>query len=403
MPISDALLEELLKHCSAEDVLNETGAIKELKKRMMEKMLHAEMEKDLGYPKNQKAPKNQTNRRNGTTRKRIISQNGDIDLHIPRDREAQFDPKLIGKYQRRIPGFDDKIIAMYARGMSTRDIQEHIEEIYGTDVSANLISDITDSVLDDVHAWQNRPLDALYPIIFFDALRIKIRDNGRIINKAIYVVLAVTLEGQKEVLGLWSSENEGAKFWAQIANELHNRGVQDIFIACVDGIKGFDEALNSVFPKTDIQLCVVHMIRYSLKFVSYKHRKALAADLKSIYSAITEQEALSKLDDFSQKWDSQYPLISESWRRNWDRLMTFMVYPEFIRKAIYTTNAIESLNHSLRKILKTKSVFPNDQSAFKLLYLGLKNISKRWTMPIRNWGQALNQFAIFYPDRFPKN
>jgi putative transposase len=322
-----------------------------------------------------------------------------MDIVVPRDRECSFEPQLIAKRQKRFTGFDEKIIAFYARGLSVRDIQAQLKEIYDIEVSEGLISDVTDGVIEEVQAWQSRPLEAVYPIVFFDALLVKIKDSGQIKNKAVYLALGVNMEGQKELLGMWIQETEGAKFWLQVLNELSNRGLKDIFISCVDGLNGFEQAIHSVYPKTQVQMCIVHMVRNSLKYVSYKDRKALAADLKEIYRASNEEEGKRQLAIFEGKWDQKYRLISQSWKRNWAAISPFYGYPADIRKAIYTTNAIESLNHSLRKVLKTKGLFPNDNSVFKVLYLALRNISVKWTMPIQNWSLTLNQFGIIFEGR----
>lgn len=402
--IDNSLIDRLVKDCKTqEDVFGKEGLFTSLKKAIMERILETEMTHHLGYSKHSRNNGiSRTNARNGISSKIIKTKEEAIPINIPRDREGSYDPQFIGKWQRKISGFDDKIISMYARGMSTREIQEHLEEIYGMDVSPDLISDITDSVIGEVESWQNRVLESHYAIAYMDALRVKIRDNGFIQNKSIYMIIGVTMDGYKEVLGLWISETEGAKFWLKIMTELKNRGVQDIFIACVDGLKGFPEAINSIFPKTKIQLCIVHMVRYSLNYVPWKDRKLVASDLKKIYTANNEEGALQALSYFEDKWGKKYPTIVKSWTDNWDRLITFLDYPSYIRKAIYTTNAIESANRSIKKTLKVRSVFPNDKSALKLTYLALKNITKRWTMPIKEWKQALNQFAIEFEDRLPQ-
>ena len=402
MTIKKEILDELLKdYSNPEDLLGESGIIKQLTKALLERALAGEMTHHLGYQKHAQSGRNGGNSRNGKNRKSIISNDGKFQLQVPRDRNATFDPKIIKKRQKRFDGFDDKIISMYARDMTVREIQGHLEEIYGIEVSPDLISTVTASVIEELRAWQNRPLESVYPIVYLDALRVKIRDNGHIYNKAVYVALGITTEGMKEVLGLWIAKNEGAKFWLKVVSELQNRGLKDIFIACVDGLKGFPDAIESIFPQAQVQLCIVHMIRHSVKYVSYKDLKQVCADLKLIYRASNAKQAEQELQSFAKKWDKKYPMISESWRRNWEGIIPFLAYPEHIRKVIYTTNAIESLHHSLRKIIKTRGSFPNDESALKLLYLGLKNISKRWTMPIRVWKQALNQFAILFADRFP--
>ena len=322
---------------------------------------------------------------------------------MPRDRNNEFEPQLIAKGQTRFDGFDERVLSLYARGLSVREIQAHLAEIYGTQVSPDLISTVTDAVLGEVRAWQCRPLDALYPVVYLDALQVKIKSDGRVQNKAIYLAVGINLQGHKEVLGLWAAQNEGAKFWLGVVTELKTRGVQDIFIACVDGLKGFPEAIEAVFPQTQVQLCLVHLVRYSLAFVSFKDRKEVAAGLKTIYQAVTEKEAEEQLEEFASQWDAQYPLIAKSWRSNWARLVPMLGYPPEIRRAVYTTNTIESLNMSLRKIIKTRASFPSDEAAFKLLYLALQNIQKKWTMPIPNWGRALNALAILFEDRMPNN
>ena len=319
-----------------------------------------------------------------------------------RDRNGSYDQRIISKGQSRFTGFDDKIISMYARGISTREIQGHLEEIYGVDVSPTLISNVTEEVMEEVKSWQNRPLDAVYPIVYLDALMVKIRDAGHVRNRAIYVAIGVSMQGHKEVLGLWVGQAEGAKFWLQVLTELKNRGVSDIFIACVDGLTGFPEAIETVFPETEVQLCIVHQVRASLNYVSWKQRKVVAADLRPVYRASTVEEAEQRLDEFAAKWDETYPTISQMWRRNWERLTPFFAYPADIRKVIYTTNAVESLNMSLRKVIKTRGSFPTQEAALKLLYLALQHITKKWTMPVQNWKAALQRFAILFGDRVPK-
>ena len=317
--------------------------------------------------------------------------------------DGSFEPQIISKRQNRFTGFDDNIISMYSRGMSVAEIQEHIKDIYGTDVSKDFISNVTDGIIEELQSWQNRPLDEVYPIIYMDAIRIKSNDEGRIINKAVHMAIGVNMEGIKEVLGFWIDKNEGAKFWLKVVTELKNRGVNDIFIACVDGLKGFPDAINSVFPNTKVQLCIVHMVRHSLKYVPHKEKKDVAKDLKTIYSSINEKQAKENLEKFKKKWDNKYPTIADSWERNWLEIIPFLAYPDYIRKAIYTTNAIESANYSLRKIIKNRSILKNDLAISKILYLALRNIEKKWTMPIHHWKQALNQFAIIFADRFPND
>ncbi len=396
----DKLLDTIdFRNLSKEEITGPDGLLKELSKRMLERAMNAEMHDHLGYGKHQKTSEPKTNSRNGTSKKTVFSDIGDIHLNIPRDRNGDFEPQIIPKHQRRFEGFDDKITSMYGMGMTTRDIQNHLHEIYNVEVSPELISKVTDAIMDDVKEWRTRPLDSMYPIVFFDALVVKGRTDGRVCNKSVYTAIGINMEGNKEVLGLWIADTEGAKFWMNIITELKNRGLDDILIACIDGLKGFPDAINSVYPDTRIQLCIVHMIRNSTKYVSWKERKVLCADLKKIYRAITEEQALEELDNFSEKWDHKYPMISKSWRNNWDNLNEFFNYPDYIRKAIYTTNAIESLNSSLRKVVKKRSAFPTDDAIYKVLYLALTNAEKKWTMPIRDWGAAINQFAIHFDGR----
>jgi transposase-like protein len=324
-----------------------------------------------------------------------------MEIEVPRDRNGEFEPKVIPKHQREWRGFDDKILSMYGLGLSTKAIQENLKDIYNVEVSPELISRVTDEVKGLVDEWRNRPLEPFYPVIFFDALRANIRHEGHITKKAVYLALAIRQDGQKEVLGMWIEQNEGAKFWMGILNELKNRGVNDILIAAVDGLTGFPDAINTVFPKTEVQLCMVHMVRNSVKYISYKDRKAVTADLKEIYLAPSEDSALSALERFAEKWDGKYQSISKSWRNRWSEVIPFMKFSPEIRKAIYTTNAIESINYNLQRNLKTRLSFPNDEAAMKLIFMILRRISKKWTMPIRNWGEALNQFAIIYGDRVP--
>ena len=402
MAIPNDLLDALMKdYKNPEDLIGETGLLKQLTKQLLERAMKAEMTDHLGYKKNAPAKKTTNNSRNGSYSKRVKGEFGNLDIAVPRDRNSSFEPIILPKGQSRFTGFDDKIIALYARGMTTRDIQAHLEEMYGIDVSPTLVSHVTHAVQEEVALWQNRPLDEIYPIVYLDAIRVKVRQDGRVINKAVYLALGVNLDGIKELLGLWIAETEGAKFWLQVVTELKNRGVKDIFIACVDGLKGFPEAIETVFPDTQIQLCLVHMVRHSLHYVSWKQRKEVATDLKTIYQAPTIEEAEIHLEEFEEKWNTSHPTIGKSWRRNWERITPLFSYPPEIRKAIYTTNAIESVNMSLRKVTKNRGSFPNDASMLKLLYLALRNISKKWTMPIRNWKAALNQFTIIFENRMP--
>ena len=395
MPISDKLIDQLLEgYDSPDDILGEAGLLKQLTKKVAERALNAEMEQHLGYAKHAPEGRNSGNSRNGKSSKKLRSVHGEIELDIPRDRNGSFEPKLIKKGEKQLNGFDDRIISLYARGMTTRDIQAHFEESYGVEVSPTFISQVTNEVMDEVKQWQQRPLDALYPVVYLDCLVVRSRDSGAVQNKSVYLALGINTDGEKELLGLWMAQTEGAKFWLSVMNELKNRGVQDIFIACCDGLKGFPEAIEAVYPKTQVQLCIVHQIRHSLRYVNWKQRKVIAADLKRIYGAATLAEAELALAEFAEKWDDQHPTISLSWRNNWARLSVFFDYPPEIRKVIYTTNAIESLNASLRKITKTRRSFPTDDSVMKILYLALHQISKKWTMPIRDWKAAMSQFMI---------
>lgn len=400
MPITDQLLDQLLADCkSPEDLMGEQGLLRQLTKKLAERALEAEMEHHLGYAKHDPAGKKSGNSRNGKTSKTVRSVHGEIELEVPRDRNSTFEPRLVKKSEKQLGGFDERIISLYARGMSTRDIQAHFEEAYDVEVSPTFISQVTNAVLDEVKIWQQRPLNSVYPIVYLDCLIVRSRDSGAIQNKAVYLALGVNSDGEKELLGLWLSQNEGAKFWLSVMNELKNRGVNDIFIACCDGLKGFPEAIEAVYPKTQVQLCIVHQVRHSLRFVGWKERKEVAADLRTIYGAATLQQAEQALDEFAATWDGKHPGISQSWRNNWSRLSVFFDYPPEIRKVIYTTNAIESLNASLRKVTKTRRSFPNDEAVLKLLYLALHQIAKKWTMPLRDWKPAMNQFIIMYGDR----
>jgi putative transposase len=404
MTIKEELLDELLKNYKKpEDMLGENGILKQLTKALLERALQGEMTHHLGYPKNSVEGNNTGNSRNGKSKKVLIGDMGAMPLDVPRDRNGTFEPQMVQKGQTRFDGFDDKILSMYSRGMTVREIQGHLNDMYGVDVSPDMISHVTDAVLEEVREWQNRPLEKLYPIVYLDAIRVKCRDEGRVENKSVYLAIGVSMEGEKEVLGLWVSQNEGAKFWLSVVNELRSRGVEDILIACVDGLKGFPEAIGAVFPNTQVQLCIVHMIRNSLAFVSYKDRRVIVQDLKTIYKAVTAKEAEAALGDFETKWNRRYPTIGKSWRERWQNVIPFFAYPEDIRKAIYTTNAIESINMSIRKIIKNRGHFPNEDAMTKLIYLALRNIKKKWTMPIRDWALALNQFAIMFGNRVPLN
>ena len=383
------------------NVLSKEGLIKQLSKCILERALEAEMQAHLGYERYERNASE--NARNGSFKKNLTTENGQLELEVPRDRKGSFEPVVVKKKQTRIEGLDDKIISLYAKGMSVSDIKIQMQELYGAEISESLISRITDDVIDEVKLWQSRALESVYPIVFFDCLVVKVRQDKRIINKSVYVALGIDLSGRKDVLGLWISDNEGAKFWLNNLTELKNRGLSDILIACTDNLTGMSDAIAAVYPKCEHQLCIVHQIRNSLKFVSYKDRKELAADLKPIYQAVTEDEAQSALEYFEEKWGKQYPQIAKSWYNNWDNLMIFLQYPEAIRRIIYTTNSIESLNNQLRKVTKNKRVFPSDESVFKTLYLTIEYITRKWSMPIQNWNEAMAHFLIKFEDRIQIN
>ncbi len=398
----EQLIDELLSdYDGPESFWGESGLFSQLKKKIVERSLDAEMDDHLGYSKHDPKGKNSGNSRNGRGKKTVLIDSDQVELAPPRDRNSSYEPQLIPKGQKYFEGFDEKIIAMYARGMSVRDIQACLLEMYHVDVSEGLISQATEGIMEEVKAWQNRPLDSIYPIVFLDCIVVKCRQNGKVSNVAVYLALGVNMDGHKELLGIWISKTEGAKFWLGVITELQNRGIKDIFIACVDGLKGFPEAIEAVFPQTQVQLCIIHMIRNSTRFVSWKDRKILCSDLKEVYTSTTEQQAQSALESFGEKWDSKYPMISKTWRAHWQNIIPFFDYPADIRRAIYTTNAIESLNKSLRKVIKTKGSFPTEASILKIFYLALVNIAKKWTMPIQNWKTAMNQFAIKFADRMP--
>ena len=401
MAIDTELIDKLLAdYKRPEEIVGENGLLKQLTKAILERAMQAEMTEHLGYEKHDPAGYNSGNSRNGKSRKKVKGDFGEFEIETPRDRKATFEPKILPKGETRFSGFDEKILSLYARGMTTRDIQAHLKEMYGVEVSPTLISEVTDAVLDEVKSWQNRPLDRLYPVVYMDALYVKIRDGGQVQNRAIYVAIALNVDGGKEVLWLWASANEWAKFWLQVMTELRNRGVEDVFIACIDGLKGFPEAVESVFPKTQVQLCVVHLVRASLKYVSWKQRRQMAADLRLIYRAATAEEAERQLEHFAGRWDKTHPAVSQIWRRNWARIIPFFAFPPEIRKVIYTTNAIESLHMTLRKVTKNRASFPSEQAAMKLLYLALVNIAQKWHV-VQSWREALNRFQILWPERMP--
>lgn len=391
----EAFAREAAKSIKTEKDLSNFSQM--LTKITVEAALNAELDNHLGYSKHE--PSSTENSRNGFSSKTIKTEDGQFEIDSPRDRDGSFEPQLVKKHQTRFTSMDDKILSLYAKGMTTREIVTTFKEMYDADVSAPLISKVTDAVIEQVVEWQSRPLDAVYPIVYLDCIVVKIRQDKHVINKAVYLALGVNMEGHKELLGMWLSENEGAKFWLNVLTELQNRGVKDVLIACVDGLKGFPDAINTVYPQAQIQLCIVHMVRNSMRYVPWKDYKAISKDLKRIYQSVTEEEALQALEEFSDRWDEKYPQISRTWRAHWANLNTLFKYPEDIRKAIYTTNAIESLNSVIRKAIKKRKLFPTDDSARKVVYLAIRDASKKWTMPIRNWKTALNRFMIEFEDR----
>jgi transposase-like protein len=395
----EALSVELAKHIKSEQDI--AALSRQLLKLTVERALQVEMEQHLGYAKHAQEGHGSGNSRNGYSRKTLKGDIGEVEIQTPRDRQGRFEPQLIGKGQTRLTEFDDQILTLYAKGMTTRDIAETFREMYGAEVSASLISKVTDAVWETVQTWQTRPLDALYPIVYLDGIVVKIRQDNRVINKTVHVALGVNLDGHKEVLGLWLAETEGAKFWLTVLTELQNRGLKDVFIVCVDGLTGFPEAIQTVYPKAKIQLCIVHLMRNALNYVAYKDRRVVAAELKRIYQAITVAEAEQALEQFSERWDGKYPSISALWLRHWEHIITLFDYPEEIRRVIYTTNAIESLNSVIRKATKNRRVFPTDRSAMKVVYLAIERAAQKWTVPVKDWQLALNRFAIAFEERMP--
>jgi transposase-like protein len=385
-------LSDIVQYCGSQEDLVST--FKVLQKALIEKAMEGELAYHLGYKKHERS--DAENARNGYGQKTVITNSGEMEIMTPRDRDGSFEPQLIKKGESQFKGFDEKIISMYARGMSMREIQDHLQEIYAIEVSPEFISNVTDKVMDEVISWQNRGLDKIYPILYLDCLVVKVKENNQITNKSLFLAIAINLDGQKEILGMWIAKNEGAKFWLSVITDLKNRGVEEINIACVDGLKGFPEAINSVFPKTIVQLCIVHMVRNSLKYVPWKDMKLVAADLKEIYNSSNAQTAEMALEKFKEKWNEKYPTIYDIWKRNWQGIIPFLAFPDSIRKAIYTTNTIESINRQIRKIIKSKGCFPNDEAVFKLVFLALQNAQKKWTMPIKEWKLALNQFHILF-------
>lgn len=397
-----ATLDQLLAGVdpsNPQSMFTDAGLFGQLKKALAERMLQAELSHHLEQQRN--APEPIRNHRNGSSKKSVLAAETKLTLDIPRDRDGSFEPQLVAKHQRRLPGFDDKVISLYARGLPVREIQGHLTELYGLEVSPDLISTVTGEVMEEVIEWQNRPLEPMYPLVFFDALRVKIRDEGTVRNKAVYLALGVRADGIKEILGIWIEQTEGAKFWLRVMTELKNRGVEDILIAVVDGLKGFPQAINAIFPQAQIQTCIVHLIRNSLEFVGWKERKLVAAELKNVYRATTEVEAAQALEAFAAgTWGLKYPTITAIWRRQWQEVIPFFAYPLEVRRIMYTTNAIESLNMQIRKVIKNRGHFPNDEAATKLIWLALRNISKNWKMPAITWRAAKNQFAILFAERF---
>jgi transposase-like protein len=395
----EAIGKELAKHIKTQKEFSDITA--QLTKSFLESALNAELDDHLGYEKHDKSEERKPNTRNGFSKKTLKGDKGHLELNIPRDRQSTFEPAVVPKGKTRLDGFEENILALYSRGMTTRDIQGAIKELYnGAEISHTVISNVTDAVIDEVNAWQNRPLDGTYPIVFLDCIVVKVHQDKRVINKAIYLALGVTEEGHKDLLGLWISENEGSKFWLSVLTDLQNRGVNDIFICCVDGLTGFPDAIAAAFPRAKVQLCIVHMVRNSLRYVPAKDMKAVAKSLKAIYSSPTLMDAEKALEEFCETWSSKYPTIEKSWRNHWANLITMFDYPSEIRRIFYTTNAIESLNSVIRKAIRNRKIFPNDQSALKIVYLAVKKASERWTMPLHNWKPAMNRFAIEYGDRF---
>ena len=391
----------LLEDYRPEELFAQGGLMQKLAGAVLERALEAEMTEHLGYSKRSASGRGAQNTRNGSGSKTIKGEHGKTEIRVPRDRDGTFEPQIVKKHQRRIAGFDEKIIAMYARGMSVRDTQAQLQELYGVEISPDLVSRVTDGVLEEVKTWQNRALDPIYPVVYLDALVVKGRDGALVKNKHVYLALGLNVEGQKEILGMWLQRTEGARFWNQVLVELKNRGIKDMLIVCTDGLTGFPDAIEAVFPDAVVQTCIVHLLRNSVRYVSYKDRKAVLADLKPVYTAATEDAALEALAAFDEVWKDRYPMIAQSWQAAWERVVPFLAFPPEIRKVIYTTNAIESINRQLRKVIKTKGHFPTDDSIFKILYLALNNAAKKWKMPIRDWPRALHQLAIQFPGRLP--
>jgi putative transposase len=403
MNLTEQMISQLKKDLSGaktyQDLMGKDGAIKKLLKNSLEQMLEAEMTEHLGYEKHSLEGNNSGNSRNGLSNKSLKTDQGEIDISIPGDRKGKFDSIVVGKYQKTIGDLESKVISMYAKGMTTRDIESHIEDIYGLELSATSISNITNTIIPMVKEWQSRPLDAVYPIVFLDAVHFKVKDDSHIVTKAAYTCLGIDLQGQKDMFGIWIGQAESSKFWMGVLTELKNRGVKDILIACVDGLKGFTEAIESVFPNTTVQKCVIHQIRNSLKYIASKDQKAFMKDLKPVYNSPTEELAVFELDNLDNKWGKKYPIVINSWRENWQYLSTYFQYPQEIRTMIYTTNAVEALHRQFRKVTKSKTLFTNDDALSKMLYLAFKDISKKWTMPVRNWAFAISHFSVIFKER----
>jgi putative transposase len=402
MDITNEMLDNLIGTAKTqEDLFGKDGIIKQLSKRLIERILESEMTHHLGYEKHAIEGNNTGNSRNGATKKKVKMGTGELEIEVPRDRNSEFQPALVGKRQSRLKELDDCILSLYAHGMTNRDIQDHIKQLYGADISIDLITTVTDGVLEEVKEWRNRPLDNLYPIVFIDGFVAKCRLDGVVSNRTVYLIYAITLEGKKDVLGLYLGETEGAKFWLYVLTELRNRGLLDIFILCADGLKGLPEAVETTFPEAIFQTCIVHMVRHSLNYVPHTDKRAVAADLKKVYQASTLELAMEALDDFEVTWDDKYPAIIKSWRNNWERITPFLQFPKELRRVIYTTNIVESLNNTLRKAVRNRGHFSTEDSLMKVLYLSIRNVSRKWNMPIRDWKQALNRFSIMFPERFP--
>ena len=393
------LQAELAKCKTADDLTGKNGLVQKLIGNMLEQLLQKEMDEHLGYERHSPEGHLSGNNRNGHSKKTVRSNYGSIDLEVPRDRNGEFEPIAVKKHQRNISSFDDKIISMYAKGMSTRDIQAHILELYGTELSPTMVSNITDKVMDVANEWQGRPLEGIYPIVYFDAIHYKVKENGKVVSKAAYTALGISSEGKKEILGIWIGESEGAKFWLRVCSELKNRGIQDIFIACIDGLKGLPDAIKAVYPNVVIQLCVIHMIRNSIKYIPHKNSKEFMSDLKLVYKAVSEDVAFQQLEKLRVKWEPKYPLAVNPWFVNWENLKTFFEFPEEIRKMIYTTNAVEAIHRQFRKVTKNKALFPTDESLFKMLFLAVRDISKKWSMPLREWRSIIGHLSVAFSGR----